>query len=224
MAGVPYDGADPKFFDLYVDSDEVHSALEWNESGIPEWWKRHWYLRIKDLVDKYEPDLLYTDGALPFEDYGLSLVAHHYNSSAKRNGGKTTAVYCSKRPQDSEMGIALLDKERGVVDKIWPRPWQTDTCIGEWHYKRGIRYKTPKMVIDMLVDIVSRNGNLLLNFPLPASGALDLEELAILSEITKWMEVNNVMCHLQHPPMEDLRRRARHAGSCARRQLQRKQA
>ncbi len=49
----------------------------------------------------------------------------------------------------------------------------------EWHYKRGVQYKTPKMVIDMLVDIVSRNGNLLLNFPLPASGALDLEELKV---------------------------------------------
>ena len=50
-----------------------------------------------------------------------------------------------------------------------PRPWQTDTCIGNWHYKKDIQYKSPKIVLDMLVDIVSRNGNLLLNFPLPAA-------------------------------------------------------
>lgn len=199
LAGVPYDGTNPEYFDLYVDSDEVDTKLDWDESGIPEWWKRHWYMRIKDLVDQYEPDFLYTDGALPFEDYGLNLVAHFYNLSAQKNGGKTQGVYTSKRQQDTEKGIAVLDVERGVVDEIWPRPWQTDTCIGEWHYKRGKKYKTPKTVIDMLVDIVSRNGNLLLNFPLPASGRLDLEERNVLAEITKWMNVNSEGIHGTRP-------------------------
>ncbi len=199
LEGVPYDGVNPKYFDLYVDSDEVHRKLEWDESGIPEWWKRHWYMRIKDLVDQYQPDLLYTDGALPFEDYGLNLVAHHYNSSARRNGGKAQTVYFSKRPQDASRGIATLDVERGIVDTIWPRPFQTDTCIGDWHYKRGVRYKTPKTVIDLLVDIVSRNGNLLLNFPLPASGQLDLEERNVLAGITKWMSVNGEAIHGTRP-------------------------
>jgi alpha-L-fucosidase len=189
-AGVSYDGTNEKYFDLYVDCDDVYSDLEWNENNIPAWWKRHWYMRIKDLVDQYQPDLLYTDGPLPFEDYGLNLVAHHYNLSTKRHGGTVEAVYTSKRLQDAQDGICVLDRERSVVDKIWPTAWQTDTCIGDWHYKRGVRYKTPKMVIDMLVDIVSRNGNLLLNFPLPASGRLDLEEMNILGELTKWMAVN----------------------------------
>ncbi len=199
FAGVSYDGANPEYFDLYVDSDEVDTKLDWDESGIPDWWKHHWYMRIKDLVDQYEPDLLYTDGALPFEDYGLNLVAHHYNLSARKNGGKIQAVYTSKRQQDTEKGVAVLDVERGVVDKIWPRPWQTDTCIGDWHYKRGMDYKTPKTVIDMLCDIVSRNGNLLLNFPLPASGSLDLEERNVLAEITKWMGVNSEGIHDTRP-------------------------
>ena len=198
-AGIPYDGMNPQCFDLYVDSDDVYSDLEWNESNIPEWWKRHWYMRIKDLVDQYQPDLLYTDGALPFEDYGLSLVAHHYNLSAIRHAGRTEAVYNSKRLRDAEEGICVLDRERSVVDKIWPTAWQTDTCIGEWHYKRGTEYKTPKMIIDMLVDIVSRNGNLLLNFPLPASGKLDLDEMTILAEITKWMAVNGSAIHGTRP-------------------------
>jgi alpha-L-fucosidase len=85
------------------------------------------------------------------------------------------------------------------VDDIWPRPWQTDTCIGGWHYKRGQQYKTPKTVIDMLVDIVSRNGNLMLNFPLPARGTLDLEELNVLAEITKWMSVNSDAIYSSRP-------------------------
>ena len=59
-----------------------------------------------------------------------------------------------------------------------------DTCIGDWHYKRGKKYKTPKVVVDMLVDIVSKNGNLMLNVPLPASGMPDPNELEVVAGIT----------------------------------------
>jgi alpha-L-fucosidase len=191
MAGKPYDGTNPKFSDLYTSDQHVYWKLPWNEDGIPEAWRQHWYARISDLVNSYEPDILYTDGALPFEEYGMSVVANLYNLSAKKHGGKTQAVYNSKRREDCANGTCVLDVERGVVDKIWPTAWQTDTCIGDWHYKRGIQYKSPKTVVDMLVDIVSRNGNLLLNFPLPASGMLDPDEMSVLSNITKWMAVNS---------------------------------
>jgi alpha-L-fucosidase len=143
------------------------------------------------LVDNYQPDLLYTDGGIPFEEYGLSLVAHLYNSDAKRHGGKVEAVYTSKRREECETGTCVLDLERGVAAGILANPWQTDTCVGGWHYDKEGTYKTPKRVIDMLVDIVSRNGNLMLNFPLPNSGALDDQELKILDEITRWMAVNS---------------------------------
>src|SRR5205807_8223593 len=94
-------------------------------------------------------------------------------------------------PEECAVGTCALDVGRGVVQDIWPNPWQTDTCIGNWHYQEGAIYKAPKRVIDMLVDIVSRNGNLLLNFPLPNNGELDAEELKILGEITQWMSVNS---------------------------------
>ena len=190
--GLPYDGNDPKNFDLYHDLPKDYPAkFSWDAEGIPDSWKRHWFDRIKDLVDNYQPDLLYTDGALPFEEYGLNLVAHLYNANAKRHGGRVEAVYNSKRKEDCAAGTCVLDFERGLADAIEPNVWQTDTCVGNWHYKRDIKYKTPKTVIDMLVDIVSRNGNLLLNFPLPGSGGLDAEELNILSAITSWMAVNS---------------------------------
>jgi alpha-L-fucosidase len=191
-AGVPYDGADPKYADLYHRIDDpklLTSKLDWDESGIPESWKQHWFLRIKDLVDQYQPDLVYSDGHIPFQSWGLNLVANLYNLSAARHGA-VEAVYTSKRKEDSDAGACVLDRERGVPDEILPNPWQTDTCIGEWHYRRDITYKTPKIIIDMLVDIVSKNGNLMLNFPLPSSGMLDDAELKILSEITSWMGVN----------------------------------
>jgi len=203
LAGVPYDGADPRWSDLYHDySDvkEIPSAnLQWNEDGIPESWKHHWFLRIKDLVDNYQPDMIYSDGHIPFQDWGLSLVAHLYNTSARRHGGKVEAVYTSKRIEDSKVGTCALDVERGLVDSIWPTAWQTDTCVGEWHYNRDIQYKTPKMVIDMLVDVVSRNGNLMLNIPLPNSGMPDDRELAIVDAITKWMNVNSEAIYSTRP-------------------------
>jgi alpha-L-fucosidase len=192
FAGVPYDGNDPKNADLYHDLPKDYPAkFSWDAAAIPDSWKRHWFDRIKDLVDNYQPDLLYTDGALPFEEYGLNLVSHLYNESAKRHGGKVEAVYNSKHKEDCVEGTCVLDFERGLADAIQPNPWQTDTCVGNWHYKRDVKYKTAKTVTDMLVDIVSRNGNLLLNFPLPGSGALDDRELSILSDISTWMAVNS---------------------------------
>lgn len=192
QASVGYDGNEAKNFDLYHDLPKDYPAkFSWDDAQIPDTWKQHWFDRIKDLVDNYQPDLLYTDGALPFEEYGLRLVAHLYNANAQRHGGKVEAVYNSKRREDCTEGTCVLDFERGLADGIAANPWQTDTCVGEWHYKRDVKYKSPKTVVDMLVDIVSRNGNLLLNFPLPGSGELDSRELAILSEITAWMAVNS---------------------------------
>jgi alpha-L-fucosidase len=142
---------------------------------------------------------LYSDGQLPFGNYGLETLANLLNVSAKHNGGKVEAVYTSKRKADSDAGLCVLDRERGVLDDIWPQPWQTDTCIGEWHYKRDITYKTPKTVVDLLVDIVSKNGNLMLNFPLPNSGMLDDRELKVLEGITEWMAVNAEGIHGTRP-------------------------
>jgi alpha-L-fucosidase len=204
LAGVLYDGADPKNFEYYGTCEEVfNKSLDWNENSIPCSWKLHWHERIKDLIDQYEPDLLYCDGHVPFEEQGLDLLAHFYNKNAALHGGKTQAVYTSKRAEDSAQGtgICVFDVERGVVESIWPLAWQTDTCIGDWHYNRDTvgKYKSAKTVVDLLVDIVSRNGNLMLNIPLPASGMPDDDELAILDGITQWMAVNSEGIYASRP-------------------------
>jgi len=202
-AGVAYDGVDPKFADLY------HSYVEMPEDFVkkaeamgrvaPVEWKWEYFLRIKDLIDQHQPDLLYTDGGIAFDEYGLSLVAELYNVSGNAHGGKVESVFTGKNPSECVAGTCTLDRERGVADDIWPEPWQTDTCIGGWHYKRGAHYKSAKKVIDMLVDIVSKNGNLLLNFPLPNSGELDIEEMQTLDGITNWMAVNSEGIYATRP-------------------------
>ena len=115
-----------------------------NDRQAPAQWKQHYFNWIKDLVDKYQPDLLYSDGDIFFEEYGLALVANLYNVSANGHGGRCEAVYTSKLPSDCEVGICILDWERGVAAGIPANPWQTDSCIGEWHYNHQAQYKSPK--------------------------------------------------------------------------------
>jgi len=200
LAGVPYDGADPAYADLYHQMPKDYPyGQRINDRQAPDAWKMHYFRRIKDLVDNYQPDLLYTDGDIFFEEYGLALVANLYNIDAKRHAGRCEAVYFSKLPSDCQVGTCVQDWERGVAAGIAENPWQTDSSVGDWHYNIDDRYNSPKYVIDLLVDIVSRNGNLLLNFPLPDSGELDYEELVILDEITKWMAINGEGIYATRP-------------------------
>jgi alpha-L-fucosidase len=81
--------------------------------------------------------------------------------------------------------------ERGVMSSINPLPWQTDTSIGDWYYSDGYEYKTTAQIIHMLADIVSKNGNLLLNVVQYPDGSLPPEPLEFLQEMADWMEVNS---------------------------------
>src|SRR5205085_3012041 len=120
---------------------------------------------------------------LPLGPAGLAIAAHYYNRDASRRG-RLAAVLTSKGLQPDHVGTMVLDIERGRADRILADPWQTDTCIGDWHYRRSLfeqhRYKTAETVIRMLVDIVSKNGNLLLNIPLRGNGTIDDDERAVL--------------------------------------------
>ncbi len=191
MAGVPYDGADPKYADLYHSGNA--NARLWYASHTPDSFRRLWLNRLQDLIDNYHPDLLYSDGSIPFGSYGLELVAHFYNANQQWHDGKLEAVYNCKDKEDGGQfadGTCVEDLERGVLKGIKAEPWQTDTCVGDWYYKRDIQYKTATTVVQMLVDIVSKNGNLLLNFPLRADGTLDAPQETILAELTTWVGVN----------------------------------
>jgi alpha-L-fucosidase len=191
LAGVPYDGANPAYDELYHSGNAGRSYEPWY-GGTPESFQIEWFKRIKDLIDSYQPDLLYSDGSLPFGRYGRELVAHFYNSNQARLGQLEAVYNCKKKDDGGEYrdGICVRDMERGVADAVQPEPWQTDTCVGDWYYKREITYKTPTTVIQMLIDIVSKNGNLLLNFPLRGDGTLDREEEAILASLAEWMAAN----------------------------------
>jgi alpha-L-fucosidase len=97
----------------------------------------------------------------------------------------------------------VYDIERGKAHGILPQPWQTDTCIGSWHYDANIfkyhYYKDAASIIRMLADIVSKNGNLMLSVPLQRDGQPDADEIKIVSEIGAWLKVNGDAIYATRP-------------------------
>jgi alpha-L-fucosidase len=164
----------------------------------------NWFLRCQDCVDKYQPDVLYFDtNELPLEQPGLDVVAHYYNLSAARNGGRADVVVNGKHILPQHIGAFVEDIERSTANAIRPEPWQTDTCIGDWHYSRAVfeedRYQKVSTIVSMLTDIVSKNGNLMLNIPLRGDGSPDEKELAFLAGLTAWMDVNSEGIYTTRP-------------------------
>lgn len=196
LKGVPYDGVDPDYSELYtsVPYSDTHQRAPYN---APKDWQELWAKRIKDLIDNYQPDHLYFDCAIPFRGddmgkTGMDVIAHHYNKSIERDG-ELGAVMCIKeRPWQGLYadGVATLDFERGKAASIRKEPWQTDDSMGPWGYRKGADYMSADATIDKLIDIVSKNGNMLLNVPIMADGTLDKKTTEILKDIGKWMAVN----------------------------------
>jgi alpha-L-fucosidase len=150
-----------------------------------------WFLRCQELVDKYRPDLLYFDDhGLPLEQYGLKIAAHFYNANRRWNGGQLEAVINAKKTSLPRRRAFVLDIERAGAGTIDPLPWQTDDCIGVWHYRKGQNYKRIEDVIRNFVDIVSKNGNLLLSIPIRSDGTIDEYGHRFLDDLGVWMEIH----------------------------------
>jgi alpha-L-fucosidase len=206
-----WDGLDPQ--DLYTGQNikipdgltTIKALNDWHNQNDRVWDEKpppmnpafveRWFLRCQDLVDKYNPDVIYFDNTeLPLGQAGLDLVAHYYNTNLARNHGRLEVVVNAKHMVPEHVAAVVEDIERGVANGIRPDPWQTDTCIGQWHYSRAIaeqnKYKTVDQVVDMLLDIVSKNGNLMLSVPVRGDGTIDDHEVAFLQGLASWMAVN----------------------------------
>ena len=216
-AGVPYDGKmskadgkgkwwqglDPQA--LYAQNhalsktSHTHELWDWgNGASVPDQaYSEKLYDRTVELINSYDPDLVYYDDSKlplwPVSDVGLRMAAHMYNRSIARKG-KLDAVVNGKVLDAQQRKAMVWDIERGQSNVIEPLPWQTCTCIGSWHYDRRVydnkSYKSAQTVVHTLVDVVSKNGNLLLSVPVRGDGTIDELERAIVEEIGRWMAVN----------------------------------
>ena len=203
-----WEGLDPQELytgPYYVAPDGIASAdamNAWHDQRDGQWiesappfnpaFVRNWSLRQNQIVDDYRPDLIYFDDTgLPLGQAGLDAAAYFYNSAAAR--GDEVVIF-GKKLEGVQRRAIVEDVERGWLDEIRELPWQTDTCIGNWHYDRRIYdnhgYKSAKQVVQRLADVVSKNGNLLLNIPLRGDGSIDDKEEAIVDEIAGWTARN----------------------------------
>jgi len=210
-AGQWWNGLDPQ--DLYEQRHTPGKQLEWDwdaskGSSIPDKAYCDRYMaRTIDLIDRYQPDMVYFDDHRlpldPVSDVGLRIAAHFYNTNMQRHGGKLEAVLTGKVLNEQQRKCMVWDIERGVANDVQPLPFQTDTCIGDWHYSRPLfarhGYKSAQTVAQMLVDIVSKNGNLMLNVPLPGSGAPDDDEISFIADFTRWMKANSSAIYASRP-------------------------
>jgi alpha-L-fucosidase len=203
MAGVPYD------------------AEHREQEGQDQWWQglnphliygvkhpfdalpdvsyvKNFYDRTRDLIDQHNPDLLYFDNdLLPLGWAGMNIGAYFYNHNLKTRG-KMEAVLNGKHIPDNLAKALVADYERGLTAGIMPYPWQSETCIGQWHYNRSLyeaagdygRYLAPRDVIHWMVDTVSKNGTFILNVPGRPDGTIDSKEIAVLDGVTAWMQTN----------------------------------
>jgi alpha-L-fucosidase len=160
---------------------------------------KDFYDRTRDLIDQYDPDILYFDNSLlPLGWGGMNASAYFYNHNLKTRSGKMEGVITVKQVPDHLAKALVAGYERGVTNGIMPYPWQSETCIGGWHYDRELfnqpgefgGYQDPGDVIHWLINTVSKNGTFILSIPGRPDGTIDDKEIAVLDRITDWMQMN----------------------------------
>jgi alpha-L-fucosidase len=209
LEGVPYDGQLTKELgkDQWwegLDPQELYGRKHGIKENPDEKYVMNFYNRVRDLIDQHNPDLLYFDnGGPPLGWAGMNIVAYFYNHYLKTHNGKLDAVLNIKQVPDELAKAVVADYERGVTARIMPYPWQSETCIGEWHYNRKLfidhSYMKPGEVIRWMVDAVSKNGTFILNIPGKPDGTIDQDEKDILDAIGSWMQTNGEAIYATRP-------------------------
>jgi alpha-L-fucosidase len=212
-AGVKFDSdvRDPRYASLYGPAEPMglpgdNDSKEPDPDHLERWlppgkaFLDDWLARSAELVDKYHPDFLYFDwwiGQPAFQPYLPRFAAYYYNAAARRRQG----VVLTYKQQDFPENTAVLDIERGKFDALRLLPWQTDTSVSihSWGYVKNDEYRTAKSLIDELVDVVSKNGNLLLNVGPKSDGTIPAEARDILLQMGAWLRTNGEAIYGSRP-------------------------
>jgi alpha-L-fucosidase len=167
----------------------------------PEWeetWKQNWLLRMKDLLTSYDVDFMWFDGrGYPYGDYGKEAFRIFYNDYLKKHG-KLDAVIAGKIP-GGDPGV-VNDVEQGVELEIYPETWQSICSYTHWFYKKDDPSRhNSRSTIELLIDVVSKNGNFMLNVELLPDGTIPAEHKAIMDEFGAWLKLNGEAIYASKP-------------------------
>lgn len=177
-----YGGVDPKDYDLYTNPHTLESDTP-DEQFYADWWAK-----IKEYIDVYEPDLIWFDWWLEnmTEESRQQFLAYYYNKGLEWN----KEVVVSYKESTFTETVAVKDYERGRPNQPKSPTWLTDTSPGAWFYRPNAKFKTPNELIDILVDIVSKNGLMLLNVPPNPDGSIPQEMQDLLIDMGEWLAIN----------------------------------
>lgn len=203
---IPSNVNDPKYAAFY---GPAHTWLE-AKNGTPlnndftyvsKAWTDDWLARSAEIVQKYHPEIIYFDwwiGQPSVRGNLTRFVSYYYNTSLK-NGGTVGVINYKEFAMPEK--AAVLDVERGQLAGIRSLYWQTDTSVSNrsWGYIQNDTFKSPQFVIHQLVDIVSKNGNLLLNIGPRSDGTIPEEAQQVLREVGVWLKVNGEAIYSTRP-------------------------
>jgi len=193
---IPSDVNDPQYAAFYGPAQV--GVINWGTpvgndfTYVSSAWADDWLARGAELVEKYHPDIVYFDwwiGQASIRPNLTRFAAFYYNRSQKYGDHVGVINYKDYAMQEHS---AVLDLERGQLGDIRPLYWQTDTSVSNksWGYIKDDTFKSPEFVIHQLIDIVSKNGNLLLNIGPRSDGTIPDEVQQVLLEVGTWLNVN----------------------------------
>ena len=194
---IPSDINDPQYAAFYGPAHQWveninNTPLSDDFTFVSKAWTDDWLARSAEIVEKYHPDIMYFDWWIgqPSVRHDLTRFASfYYNESLKRGGAVGVINYKDYAMQEQS---AVLDIERGQLSGIRPLYWQTDTSVSNksWGYIENDTFKSPEFVIHQLIDIVSKNGNLLLNIGPRSDGTIPEGVQQVLKEVGAWLKIN----------------------------------
>ena len=194
---IPSDVNDPQYAALYGPahnwlSNKWGTPLDGDFTYVSTAWANDWLARGAELVDKYHPDIVYFDwwiGQALIRPNLTRFAAFYYNSSLKYGDHVGVINYKDYAMQEHS---AVLDVERGQLAELRPLYWQTDTSVSNksWGYITDDTFKSPEFIVHQLIDIVSKNGNLLLNIGPKSDGTIPEQVQHVLLGVGAWLNVN----------------------------------
>ena len=185
-----YDVSDPRYSGLYGPPVPRGVDAATNPQPAPLSFCGIWQRKVQEVIDRYRPDLIYFDSHLTVieEAHRRSLLAYCY-SKADEWGHPVVVTY---KDADLPEGVAVLDLERGHVENLTPQPWMTDTSIdrNSWCHVANADYRSATWLVHTLIDVVSKNGCLLLDVAPTAEGEIPEAQVERLMSMGRWLKLN----------------------------------